>query len=309
MEGERGLSYEETVHLHPKGRVALMADREAQREERREAAAKHEGLVKATLTKETAGTVDAAVIYEEGEGRDLPLPEPASATATETKVVTSFAPAAVFHEGRGRVMVVDPAAFTRPGGAYEDGAFGPEQILCAESNLYQVLRGIEESYHAANRDYRRGMLFSDRAVLLPDVVFMRGGAVKKVDVIVVAEPQRVRALENHRSERECDNALRDRVETFLRIAAANDCETLVCGAFACGNLGYDPQQVIELFRVWIAAHPGAIPRIVFAVPRAFAAAFEEAFEPEEEIVVSVPTEEEDDEDWRTIDLPEGITLR
>lgn len=285
-----------------------MADKDEQRAERREAAAKHLGLVKATLAKETASTVDAAVIYEEGEGRDLPLPEPKT-SATEVLVTTSFAPAALYREGHGRVAVVDPAAFTRPGGAYEDGAFGPEQILCAESDLYPVLCGIEESYHAANREYRRGMLFTDRAAFLPDVVFLRGGTVKKADVIVIAEPQRVRALENHRSERECDNALRDRIETLLRIAAANDCDTLVCGAFACGRLGYDPQQVIGLFQEWIAAHQGVIPRIVFAVPRAFAAAFEVAFPKEEEVIVASPAEEEDDEDWRNVELPEGVTLR
>lgn len=284
--------------------------RDREREERREAAAKHEGLMKATLAKEARGTVDAAVIYEEGIGRELPLPEPVT-EATETRVVTSFAPEAIWRDGKGRVAVVDPASFTRPGGAYEDGTFGPEQILCSESNLYQVLCGIADEYHRKNRDYRRGMLFSDRAVLLPDVVFLRGGIRKSADVIVVAEPQRVRALENHRSERECDNALVQRVETLLRIAAANDCETLVCGAFACGRLGYDPQQVIETFRAWIAEHPGAIPRIVFAVPRAYADAFREAFEVKEEpaTAASSPETEEEDEDWRTIDLPEGITLR
>lgn len=285
-----------------------MADNDEQRAQRREEAAKHLGLVKATLGKETAGTVDAAVIYAEGEGRELPLPQPKT-DATEVLVTTSFAPAALYREGRGRVAVVDPAAFTRPGGAYEDGALGPEQILCAESNLYPVLCDIEEDYHAANREYRRGMLFTDRAALLPDVVFLRDGKLKRADVIVIAEPQRARALENHRSERECDKALKDRIETLLRIAAANDCDTLVCGAFACGRLGYDPQQVIELFRAWIAAHPGAIPRLVFAVPRAFATAFEAAFPKEEEVVIAPSVEEEDEEDWRTIDLPEGITLR
>lgn len=284
--------------------------RDRAREERRESAAKHEGLMKTTLAKEARGTIEATIIYEEGVGRELPLPEPAAKT-TETKVVTSFAPEAIYRDGKGRIAVVDPASFTRPGGAYEDGAFGPEQILCSESNLYQVLCGIADDYHQQNRDYRRGMLFSDRAAYLPDVVFLRGGTPKKADVIVVAEPLRVRALENHRSERECDNALQQRIETLLRIAAANDCETLVCGAFACGRLGYSPEQVIAVFRAWIDEHPGSIPRIVFAVPRAYADAFRDAFEEQKPVAAAPrPDEaEEEDEEWRTIDLPEGITLR
>ena len=82
------------------------------------------------------------------------------------------------------------------------------------------------------------------------------------------------------------------------------------GAFACGRLGYDAQQVIDLIAAWIGAHPGAIGRIVFAVPRAHVAAFDAAFgSPKEEAAAPVKGDEEDTEEWRTIDLPEGITLR
>ncbi len=283
------------------------------REERKAQAAKHEGLMKGAFAQDTESTVAAAIIYEEGEGRELPLPDPAPFEATETKVVTSFAPEAIRRYGQGKVAVVDPASFTRPGGAYEDGAFGPEQILCSESNLYQVLLGIRGTYHDKNKDYRRGMLFTNRAVYLPDVMFLQGGNVKKADVIVVAEPVRARALENHRSERECDNELAARLETILHIAADQGVETLVMGAFACGRNGYPTSQVIELIQTWIAEHPGALGRIVFAVPRAFADDLRAAFDPEEEEAVIAEEEPEetdaDEDDWRSVELPEGVTIR
>ena len=282
----------------------------ADREERKNQAIQHESLMKSAFASETAATVEAAVIYEDGEGRALDLPDPAF-DATETIVTTSFVPEALYRDAEGKTAVVDPASFTRPGGAYEDGAFGPEQILCSQSNLYQVLRGIKRSYHDANRDYRAGGLFTDRAAYLPDIAFSRGGSVRAANVIVVAEPMRARAIENHRSERECDNALARRIETVLRIAAANECETLIVGAFGCGRLGYAADQVIELFKTWIAEHPGAIRRIVFAVPRAHADAFRAAFEAPKEAAPVVATEDEEaeDEEWRTIELPEGVTLR
>lgn len=283
------------------------------REERKVQAAKHEGLMKGAFTKDTEDTVAAAVIYEEGVGRETPLPDPAPFETTETKVVTSFAPEAIRCHGQGKVAVVDPASFTRPGGAYEDGAFGPEQILCSESNLYQVLQGIRGTYHDKNKDYRRGMLFTSRAAYLPEVMFLQGGNVKKTDVIVVAEPVRARALENHRSERECDNELAGRLETILHIAADQGVETLVMGAFACGRNGYPTSQVIELIQAWIAEHPGIIGRIVFAVPRAFVDDFRAAFDPEEEkavIAEEMPEETDaDEDDWRSVELPEGVTLR
>lgn len=347
-------------------------DREAQREERRREAVRHTGLMRAAFGKETDEAIEAARIYEEGEGRrllwgaeaaaaakeaaamaeadadgaqagneeareeavaaeemaeaaaaeavDVPADDgPAAvpaATETVTKVVTSFAPEALYRDGEGKTMIVDPGAFTRPGGAYEDGAFGPEQILCSESNLYPVLCAHKRDFYDKNRDYRRGSLFTDRALYVPEVLFSRGGDVRRADVLVIAEPVRAFALENHRSERECDKALADRIEAIFRIAAANGTETLIVGAFGCGRNGYPVEQVIELIQNWIAEHPGAVPSVVFAVPRMHADTFREAFgapEPERPAPVVVAEDEGDregdDEDWRNVELPEGITLR
>lgn len=287
--------------------------RDEAREERRREAVRHTGLMRAAFAAETAETLEGARIYEEGEGRALPLPEP-MAEATETRVVTSFAPEALYRDGEGKTMIVDPGAFTRPGGAYEDGAFGPEQILCSESNLYPVLCAHKRDFYDKNRDYRRGSLFTDRALYVPEVLFSREGDTRRADVLVIAEPIRAYALDNHRSERECDKALADRIETIFRIAAANNVQTLIMGAFGCGRNGYPSAQVIELIRTWIGEYPGAVPRVVFAVPRMHVDAFRAAFggvEEEKPAAVEevVERDEEADDDWRAVELPEGITLR
>lgn len=287
--------------------------RDEAREERRREAVRHTGLMRAAFAAETAETLEGARIYKEGEGRALPLPEP-MAEATETRVVTSFAPEALYRDGEGKTMIVDPGAFTRPGGAYEDGAFGPEQILCSESNLYPVLCAHKRDFYDKNRDYRRGSLFTDRALYVPEVLFSREGDTRRADVLVIAEPIRAYALDNHRSERECDKALADRIETIFRIAAANNVQTLIMGAFGCGRNGYPSAQVIELIRTWIGEHPGAVPRVVFAVPRMHVDAFRAAFGSVEEekpatIEEVVERDEKADDDWRAVELPEGITLR
>lgn len=269
--------------------------------------------------REAAEIAEEAAEAAEAEGAADPDGAAGAApTAAETtvKVVTSFAPEALYRDATGKTMIVDPGAFTRPGGAYEDGAFGPEQILCSESNLYPILVAHKRDFYDKNRDYRRGSLFTDRALYVPEVLFSRGGDVRRADVLVIAEPVRAFALENHRSERECDKALADRIEAIFRIAAANGTETLIVGAFGCGRNGYPVEQVIELIQNWIAEHPGAVPNVVFAVPRMHADAFREAFgtpEPERPAPVVVAEDEGDregdDEDWRNVELPEGITLR
>ena len=273
-----------------------------------EAAAEVEIAEEAAEAAETAETAETAA----AEAAEAAVGATPSATETTTKVVTSFAPEALYRDASGKTMIVDPGAFTRPGGAYEDGAFGPEQILCAESNLYPVLCAHKRDFYDKNRDYRRGSLFTDRALYVPGVLFNRGGETRRADVLVIAEPTRAYALENHRSPRECDKALADRIEAIFRIAAANGVETLIMGAFGCGRNGYDPAQVIGLIQGWLAENPGAVPLVVFAVPRVHADAFRTAFgapEPERPAVAVVEEERDEDEDWRTAELPEGITLR
>ncbi len=290
----------------------------AERDERREQAKKHIAFIKGALASDAEKSIEAAQIYEDGEGRELELPE-APFETTETMVVTSFVPEAFYNKGKGKTVLVDPAAFMRPGGAYEDGAFGPEQILCADSNLYLVLQGMREDFYQGNKGFARGQLFTDRALYLPHVAFTRNGSLKYADIIAVAEPLRERALENHRSERECDHAIADRIETILRIAAAHECETLIMGAFGIGRLGFDADQVIGLIRSWIEAHPGAIGRVVFAVPRMHFDAFNEAFgineqeiraeEVQKESCDEDDADDEEDFDVHSIELPEGVTLR
>ncbi len=283
------------------------------REERKADAARHIALVKGVLANETEASIESATIYEDGEGRELEIPEP-SFESTFTSVTTDFATAAVRH-AKGKIVVIDHVSFIRPGGAYEDGAFGPEQILCAGSNLYPILQGKKKDYHDANRGYQRGQLFTDRALYIPDVAFTSEGGIAHADVLAIAEPNRERALDNHRSERERDNTLAERIEALLRIAASNGCETLIVGAFGCGRGMGGEERTISLFQSWIDEHPGVIGHIVFAVPRsrfgafdaAFGGAVEAARQASEE--AAAQAEEDDYEDFRDIDLPEGITLR
>ena len=131
------------------------------KEERALQAAKHLSFVKGVFSKETDESVQSTIIYEDGEARSAQLPEP-NADSTTTNVTTAFATSAL-HNASGKIALVDAASFTRPGGAYEDGSFGPEQVLCSESNLYPVLQGIKPLYHSKNRGYACGQLFTARA--------------------------------------------------------------------------------------------------------------------------------------------------
>ncbi len=280
------------------------------RDERRDQAAKHLALVKGAFSTEIEQSIATAKVYEDGAARDLELPE-APFDETETLVTTDFAPEAL-KDAVGKTVVVDPGSFLRPGGNYEDGAFGPEQILCSQSDLYPILRGLRQTYYNGNRGYQRGQLFTDRALYLSDIVFMQDENIRKADVVVLAEPNLTHALENYRSERECDQCLEGRIDSFLRIAAANECQTLICGAFGGGRQGFETSQIVGVFEKWIEDHPGSLGRIIFSVPRACADLFRAAFgkdESKSEPDTDADDDADDGEDFRNIELPEGVVLR
>ncbi|HAM14862.1 MAG TPA: TIGR02452 family protein [Eggerthellaceae bacterium] len=272
------------------------------RDERQIEAKKHLGLVKGVFAKEIAETVESAVLYEDGEGRDLALPEPRFET-TEIRVERTEAAQAVY-KAKGKACVLDFASYRNPGGGYANGGWAQEEALCAESNLQPILEGLRDVYYTPNRQTMRGGLYSDRALYLKDVMFTIDGGMKKRDVIVSAAVNRRFALENNRSEVECDIDMGNRVRSVLHIAAANEVDTLVLGAFGCGVFGNDPNKVALLFKNWLDANPGQFETVVFAVPSGpnhdvFAEVFPRKEEPvQPEVSVAEDDEFDDDvDDW------------
>ena len=279
------------------------------KDQRAAQAAKHIALMNNVFASETKASIASACIYEDGQGRELDIPEPAF-EQTKTSVTTDFATKALYAV-KGSAVVIDAGAFTRPAGNYEGGAFGPEQVLCSESNLYPILCGLRDAYYEKNRGWESGLLFSDRALYLSDVAFSHAGTLRTADVVVIAAPNRKRALENNRSVEGCDQALAFRIEAMLRVAATKGAATLICGAFGCGPQGNDDAQVAGLIKTWLDAHPGVFEHVVFAVPRGSFAAFDAVFgQPKPEAKPAAPEADEEDEDesWRDIELPEGVTI-
>ena len=234
------------------------------KDERKIEAQKHIGMMKGVFATEIAKTVESAVLYEDGEGRDLPVGEPRFEKTEITVERINAADAVV--GAKGKACVLDFASYRTPGGGYANGGWAQEEALCAESNLQPILEGLRDLYYTPNRQTMRGGLYSDRALYLTDVMFTTGGVMTKRDVIVCAAVNRRFALENHRSEAECDIDMIHRVHTVLHIAAANEVDTLILGAFGCGVFGNDPDKVAILFRDWLEAHPGQFEKVVFAIP-------------------------------------------
>lgn len=285
--------------------------RNTNKEQRREMAKKHVALMSRVFGNETAHTVETATEYKDGDMFDFPAVD---ARTNETDVsclaqdCVSAAIAAKRENPDAKVCIHDFASFMHQGGGYMNGAQAQEEQLCAESNLYNVL-DAKSDYYCENKNWQRGGLYTSRALYLDDVCFLQEGTPVMCDVLVIAAPNRRVALDNGRTEQECANDLQRRVNTLLNIAAAQNVDVLITGAFGCGAFGNDWDEVAKAYRAWLDEHDGVIPKIVFCFVNAglkkvfnkIICDFDEELEAEcvaEEERVAAAAEEIDEEDWR-----------
>ena len=286
------------------------------RKERTDAATAHIAEMDARYGKEIERSTAELKVYDGAPAK------PAEGCVPEVRVVDQDSVAAVLEQGRGiasacDLAVLDFASFTNPGGGYDRGAWAQEEALCAESTLFNVLRG-QRAWYGENR--RRNIncnLYRNRGLAVPKVRFEREGYHSYADVIVVAAPNARRAREDyHIADDTLVAAMRDRIRFALAIADDLGHEKLVLGAFGCGVFGWQASQVAQLFLEELASGAHVAKQVTFAIPRTRydenLARFEHAFAkfpetndaPHAKPVAKPKVEEkpqeddEEEEDWR-----------
>lgn len=244
------------------------AGRERRREQRRERAEAHTIDVERRLGPEIEAAAKAATFFDAA-----PRPrKPVEGRVPTVSVVDEDGVSAVLEHGRGipglcDLAILDFASFTQPGGGYERGTMAQEQVLCAESFLFSVLRRFG-GWYAENR--RRNInceLYRDRAIVVPRVRFECDRYHSYADVIVAAAPNARRARSDyHVIESTLEAAMRDRIRLVLSICDYLGRDRLVAGAFGCGAFGWDAGQVAEMLRAELASGTHALSEVIVAVP-------------------------------------------
>ena len=173
----------------------------------------------------------------------------------------------------GKVCVLNFASPTHPGGGVANGSSAQEESLCRISTLYRCLR-TEETESLFYEPHKRipGHLYDPDIIYTPDVKVFRKDDDRmdilpkdgwySVDVITCAAPNLNRAPID---EREQYDAMRERAERILSVAAEKGAESLVLGAFGCGVFGNDPKIVAKAFRDALENCSGSFREIVFAI--------------------------------------------
>ena len=185
-----------------------------------------------------------------------------------------------------KIAVLNFASATNPGGGVRTGSSAQEESLCRCSTLYPTLTQdwIWQSYYQKNRDAHDN-LHTDACIYSPGVVIcktddsypkrMEEKDWVTVDVISCAAPNlRRRPGNTHNPEYGApiaisSEALYDlhlqRAKHILHIAATNEADALVLGAFGCGAFANDPNVVARAYEDALKDYAGYFKYIEFAV--------------------------------------------
>ena len=172
------------------------------------------------------------------------------------------------HQAKGlKVVSLNFASATHPGGGFLSGARAQEEYLCRSSALYLTLKDWPMyAYHRAE-DH---CLYSDAMIYSPDVPVFRDdehgllATSYLASFITAAAP-----LAKHLTPSEIaqlPQILRQRILKFLSVAQANGHDSLVLGAWGCGAFGNDGHQVSQLLHQALTEDfAGAFKSVTFAI--------------------------------------------
>jgi len=142
-----------------------------------------------------------------------------------------------------------------PGGGYLVGLNTQEESLCYCSNLHRQLAQKEcKNFYWYNRLRPLQKLYSDYAIYTSNVTFFRNPITymeiepQYADVLTIPAPQASSYKMIHPFRKhELIDCLQRRIRKIYEIAAENDVDVLILGAWGCGAFGNDPYLVANLF--------------------------------------------------------------
>ena len=218
------------------------------------------------ISTEVKACVQASVHY----AADHVHPSPARGSHTTTYEVTNETTLSAHqrHLAKGhKVVSLNFAAATNPGGGFLTGARAQEEYLCRSSALYLAIKDSPMYAYHRREGHKR---YSDAMIYSPDVPVFRDDDHELLpkpylaSFITSAAP-----LTKHLHPEELTlvaDILRKRIWKILTVAQAHGHDSLVLGAWGCGAFGNDGNQVAALFK-WALAEDfkGAFKEVTFAI--------------------------------------------
>lgn len=204
------------------------------------------------------------------ETDDVELPDSKRKTCqTVVSTKRSFEAAASYAREGKKVCVLNFASATNPGGGVTHGSSAQEECLCRCSTLYPCLN-VDDMWQNFYLPHRKAdePLYNDDCIYTPGVIAIKSDISfpermaesdwYQVDVLTCAAPN-LRDIPSNMmnpfaggkpADIEEDDLYKlhmQRIERIFRVAATNEVEVLILGAFGCGAFCNPPEVVAKAF--------------------------------------------------------------
>ncbi|MCC8014210.1 MAG: TIGR02452 family protein, partial [Eubacterium sp.] len=151
-----------------------------------------------------------------------------------------------------KILVLNLASATTPGGHTRKGASAQEEDLCRRTSLLLSLESKNAEKYYSYNNAKKTRMGSDGVMISPNVEVIKASSSETlaepfpVSVISCAAPMVRLGLEGM-SQTEYEAMLSKRIEGILLTAASGNYRHLILGAFGCGVYGNDAALVSDLF--------------------------------------------------------------
>ncbi len=155
-------------------------------------------------------------------------------------------------EASPKVLVLNLASATHPGGQTRKGASAQEEDLCRRTSLLLSLESENAKKYYDYNSLRKTHMGSDGVMISPCVEVLKDASADTlfdpfpISVMSCAAPMIRMGLEGM-SEQEYKDMLYNRIQGMLLVAASRNYRSLILGAFGCGVYGNDAAVVSDLF--------------------------------------------------------------
>lgn len=223
----------------------------------------------ATLIQAVQKSTEAQVFISEHDSVIVPMPRKTEKANVVVSGKRSLEAAESYAKQGKRVCVLNFASATHPGGGVVKGSSAQEECICRCSTLYPCLntRPMWKDFYnphrkAGNTLYNNDCIYTPEVcVLKSDIDFPEPLAEEErwsVNIITCAAPNLRERPSNEMNPDAGDKAakitaaeleklLTERIKRIFEIAASNENEVLILGAFGCGAFRNPPEIVAKVF--------------------------------------------------------------
>jgi uncharacterized protein (TIGR02452 family) len=165
-----------------------------------------------------------------------------------------------------KVCSLNFASAKNPGGGFLKGSSAQEESIARSSALYPCIKQMTEMYEY-NRN-KTSTLYSDYMIFSPLVPILKedsGFLTRCYKNSFITSPAVNLSFDTF-DNKIVQNIMLQRIDKILSVAAANNQEALVLGAFGCGVFKNDPEDVAQYFKTLLdGKFKGVFKHITFAI--------------------------------------------